>query len=310
MSKETIALLAAMAVMIGAAGVPATLAQSPDARAGLAAAHASDSAQQARRRVRTLAGRGSQLGLTVANVTGGGASANSSPSVVVDTVESQSPGEKAGLRKGDLIVEYDSERVRSARQFSRLVQETVEGRAVPLTFVRGGERQTVTVTPAAQSTASRFDVDFDANQLRQDIERGLRDLPDFAPFHRDGPAFNLEGTVPWSGTPRGRLGVQLEELTPQLAEYFGAPQGGVLVSVVTEGSSAARAGLKAGDVITSVNGDAVRNYTALASELRNVTGAEVTMGVIRDRKAMTVKATLDEADPRMPARSLRSRRPA
>jgi serine protease Do/serine protease DegQ len=110
----------------------------------------------------------------------------------------------------------------------------------------------------------------------------------------------------WRGpaSPRGRLGVQLGELTPQLAEYFGAKDGGVLVSSINQGSPAEKAGLKAGDVITSVNGDRVRDSDDLIDELRDAEGREVTIGILRDKKESTVTATLDQA-PR-PAR----RRPA
>lgn len=308
MSNRTIGLVAALAVVTGSAGVSTTRAQSPDERVRLAADQARDSAERARQRVRAPERRGSQLGIMVADVTE--ASPNAGPSVVVETVDSQSSAEKAGLRQGDLIAEYDGERVRSARQFSRLVQETVEGRAVALTFRRGGERQTVTVTPEARSVSWNFDVDIDADRLHQDIQRRLRDLPDFAAIGPDGSAFNMGGLTPRSVTPRRRLGVQLDELTPQLAEYFGAPEGGVLVTTVTEGSAAARAGLKAGDVITSIEGAPVRNYAALASELRDVEGTEVTIGLVRDRKASAVKATLEDAGRGQERRSFRARRPA
>ena len=49
----------------------------------------------------------------------------------------------------------------------------------------------------------------------------------------------------------------VQSLTPDLEEYFGAKNGGALVSSVTRDSAAAKAGIKAGDVITSINGKAV-----------------------------------------------------
>ena len=51
--------------------------------------------------------------------------------VIVEEVATDSPAEKAGIRKGDVIVEFDGERVRSVRQLTRLVQETPAGRTVP-----------------------------------------------------------------------------------------------------------------------------------------------------------------------------------
>ena len=58
-----------------------------------------------------------------------------------------SPAEKAGIKAGDVVVEYDGERVRSARQFTRLVQETPEGRTVAIGLLRDGKKQTVNATP-------------------------------------------------------------------------------------------------------------------------------------------------------------------
>ena len=105
-------------------------------------------------------------------------------------------------------------------------------------------------------------------------------------------------------SPRGRLGVQLGELPPQLAEYFGAGDGGVLVSSVTADSAAAKAGLKAGDVITSINGDRVRDSDDLIDELRDVEG-DVTIGIVRDKKASSLKATLQSPTPaRRPGRPI------
>jgi S1-C subfamily serine protease len=142
--------------------------------------------------------------------------------------------------------------------------------------------------------------------LRRDIERGLRDLPDMRDFRFEGPAFNFRGMP--GASPRVRLGLQVDDLSPQLADYFGAGSGGVLVTGVAENSPAGRAGLKAGDVITSVNGAAVRDDEALAREVRDADGPEITIGVLRDRKEMTVKATVDtDGQPRRP---VRGRRPA
>lgn len=308
MSRGTIALVAALAVVTGAVGVSPSLAQSPSERAREAVAQARESAEQAHRRVRTHEGRGGQLGVVVADVTD--TSSNAGLSVVVASVDRESPAERAGLREGDLLAEYDGERVRSARQFSRLVQETAEGREVSLTFARGGERQTVTVTPEVRSTAARFEVGIDPDRIREDIERGLRDVPDLGRIFPDGPAFNMGELIPRSAAPRRWLGVQLDEMTPQLAEYFGASAGGVLVTAVSEESAAARAGLKAGDVITSINGKAVRNYAALASQLRDVEGANVSIGFVRDRKASSVTATLEDKGSRQQRRPVRSRHPA
>jgi S1-C subfamily serine protease len=249
--------------------------------------------------VMMLEGRGAQIGVEVNDVTEG---------VRVEEVDQNSPASKAGLQTGDIVVEVDGERVRSARQFSRLIQETASGRSVALGIVRDGTRQVVNVTP--QSRALEFG--FDGDQLGRDIARGLRDIeprlrdleprlrelePRLREFRYNGPFdFDFDG-LPRITSPRGRLGVQLNELTPQLGEYFGAKDGGVLVTSVTPDSPAATAGLKAGDVITSLDGERVRRTEDLIDELRDKEGA-ITVGILRDRKESSVKATLEEARPR------------
>ena len=96
--------------------------------------------------------------------------------------------------------------------------------------------------------------------------------------------------------------MSVDELTDQLAQYFGANEG-VLVTSVTDGSAASRAGLKAGDVITSINGRAVRSRDDLVRELRDASGDELTIAIVRDKKASEVKAKIEAA--RRPLRGAR-----
>jgi S1-C subfamily serine protease len=268
---------------------------------------------RADRNVMVLDGRGSQLGVMVSDVdakatTGG---------VKIDEVNQDSPAEKAGIKTGDVVVEYDGERVRSARQFTRLVQETPEGRSVAIGLLRDGKKQTVNATPEAGRMTWNFGPDMD--RAMRDAERGMRefrfDVPNFD-FHfddrdrapGDGTPRRFEyrvpgGVVPFGSGPRGRLGVSVQSLTPDLREYFGATNGGALVSSVTKESAAAKAGLKAGDVITSINGKRVEDSDDLIRELDDLTGA-VTIVVLRDKKEITLSATLErrETTPRPASR--------
>jgi serine protease Do len=276
---------------------------------------------RSRPRVMMLDGRGGQLGVRVQDLDAEGLkkAAGAPSGVAIEDVDQDSPAAKAGLREGDIVVEVDGDRVRSARQFSRLIQETPAGRSVRLGIVRGGQRQTIEVTPESRT----FDFGF-ADRLSRDILRDLEpqlreieprmrelepQLREFGPrmreFRFDGP-FNFDfDMLPRMTSPRGRLGVQLNELSPQLAEYFGASEGGALVASVTKDSPAEKAGLKAGDVITSINGDRVRGTDDLIDELRGVDGGEVTIGILRDKKASSVKATIEAQTPaRRPGRPI------
>ncbi|HET9705620.1 MAG TPA: PDZ domain-containing protein [Vicinamibacterales bacterium] len=248
--------------------------------------------------VMVLDGRGAQLGVMVSDV----ADAKTS-GVRIDEVNPDSPAEKAGLREGDIVVEFDGERVRSARQFTRLVQETPDGRAVKIAVMRNGQKQVLDATPEAGRMTWNFGIDSD--RLKEEIERGLREYPRAFPveppqfdFRYDdrGPR-RFEYRLPEMVMPymsgRARLGVSVQSLTPELEEYFGAKNGGVLVSSVAPDSAAAKAGVKAGDVITTINSRRVNDTGDLVQELRELSG-EVTIGVVRDRKAMELKATLDK----------------
>jgi serine protease Do len=247
-----------------------------------------------------LDGRGSQLGVVVSDV-----DSKQGAGVKVDEVTADSAAEKAGLKEGDVVVEFDGERVRSARQFTRLVQETPDGRTVKIAVLRAGTKQTLEATPEARSFS--WDMAIDGDRIAREIERGMGGMRGFRveppmDFHFEpgdrGPRTFTFRTPDGSGTTesrtrssRARLGVQVQELSSELANYFGAKTGGALVSSVSKGSAAEKAGLKAGDVITSVNGDAVDGADDLIRELEGVSG-EVSIGIVRDKKATTLKATI------------------
>jgi serine protease Do len=221
-----------------------------------------------RRDMRIFGLGGAQLGIRVSDTTNG---------VRVDDVNPDSPAQQAGIREGDLVVEFDGERVRSAMQLTRLVRETPEGRQVAVAVMRDGKRQALQATPEAGRAFA-----FDEDSFRE-LERGWRDLP------------RRFEAMPFMGS-RGRLGVTVQSLTPDLEEYFGAKNGGALVSSVAPGSAAADAGIKAGDVITSINGRQVSDADDLTRGLRDLTGA-VTIVLLRDRKELTLQATIARNPP-------------
>jgi serine protease Do len=247
------------------------------------------------RELTVLAGRGAELGVRVADAASG---------VEIEGVEPDSAAEKAGLKRGDVIVEFDGERIRSGRQFARVVQETPAGRTVKATVVREGQKRDIQITP---SEGRRSEAIF-GDQLREQL--GGLDALRRVPFDYDFD-FDLPGLAGMSSA--GRLGITVDELTNQLAGYFGAKDG-VLIASVTDGSGAARAGLKAGDVITSINGQTVGSRQDLLRGLREAadrtsgaagtTDVEVTIGIVRDKKESSVKAKIEST-----RRSPRSARP-
>ena len=225
-----------------------------------------------------LGARGSEIGITVRDLEDADLKREklaSSDGAVVESIRPEGPGGKAGLKAGDVVVEFDKERVRSARQLSRLVEETPAGRNVLLVVSRLGQRVTINVSPE-RAGIERFGPDIAMNMPPLEI-------PDFDLGVQMRPA---------------RLGVSTMELTDQLASYFGTKDG-VLVTSVTTDSAGARAGLKAGDVITSVNGADIGGTNELRRELAKVNEGEASLSITRDRKPLTIKVVLERGSARV-----------
>lgn len=226
---------------------------------------------------------GSHIGLSINDVESSGAAGSVNEGASVEGVRTGGPAADAGFEVGDIVTMFDSERVRSARQLSRLVAETPAGRTVTALVVRNDERVSLDVRPEGSvswmsSLAERF----------EDFE-----LPDFTRYRREyrtenpgaGPGFDFNFMSP----RRHRLGIEGMELGSQLADYFGVNEG-VLVSSVRDGSVAADVGLQAGDVITSIDGAAVASVARLRGHLADVEpGAVFALGVTRERVSQTLE---------------------
>jgi S1-C subfamily serine protease len=233
-----------------------------------------------RRQAPPMFGAGSHIGASVRDLEPAEADRHTlTGGAVVEEVRADSPASRAGLRRSDIIVAFDGEPVRSVRQFARLVQETPAGRTVTATIVRDGQRSDVQLTPS-EGGAGVF---FDGDRLRERLGDLAARLPDWD--------FRVD-VDPRGTQPRGRLGVTIAPLTDQLAAYFGAKEG-VLVTAVMEGSAAEKAGVRAGDVINSVDGSPVRSPLDLTRALRDRAGdPEITLGLVRDKKELSLKAAL------------------
>lgn len=249
--------------------------------------------------VQVLTGNGSQIGVSVRDVDGEDAKrlklANVG-GVLIDDVQADSPASKAGIKEGDVVVEFDGERVRSVRQFTRLVQETPADRQVSAIVMRDGQRVTLSVQPRVADNWPGY----------REFSRFGDLIPPPPPAPAKPPSPPSVRVLPkldrWFVTT-GRLGITVESLSDQLAAYFGTKDG-VLVTSVADNSSASKAGVKAGDIVTAINGTAVSSPSDLSRRTdRLEEGDEFTLDVVRDRKPMTLKGKLE---PR-PARRWTSR---
>jgi serine protease Do len=265
-----------IAVVVSALAAPALQAQTP-------------AAPEDRARVEMpRPGRVGTIGLRLTDVTSEHVKTFKLPKqegAVVESVRPNSPAATAGFHEKDVVVQFDGERVRSASHLTRLVGETPAGREVVAAVMREGRRLDLRVKPEAGT--SWFDprfggmIDLDAGEWREQMERAGR------------AAREIGRNFPEMVAPdRGRLGVTVQDVSGELAAYFGV-KAGVLVSSVVPDSAAAKAGLRAGDVITEVNGTAVATPRELVAALPAADAPrDVTLTVFRDRKEMTLKATL------------------
>ena len=142
---------------------------------------------------------------------------------LVAEVNPGTPAEKAGLQRGDIIVEFDGKPIKEMNELPRLVANTPPGTKVTLKFLRDGKEKSVTLT---------------VTEMQEERT---------ALSGRESPE-------------ESALGLAVENLNPNLARRYGLKESkGALVVQVAPGSPAAEAGLRPGDLILDINGQAVRN---------------------------------------------------
>lgn len=198
--------------------------------------------------------------------------------VELTMVDEDSPASKAGLKKGDVVLEYQGQRIEGKEQFIRMVRETPPGRNVKMTISRNGSIQNLTATIGTRKVKAMGPATGFQFQVPEMPEMRMPDMPN---------AF-----LSWRS---GMLGVEAESLSPQLAEYFGVKEG-VLVRSVGKGTAAEKAGLKAGDIIQKVDDQKVTSPMEVTRAIRSVEGRKnLQLVVVRERKEITVPVTIEEA---------------
>jgi serine protease Do len=165
---------------------------------------------------------------------------------VISSVTSDSPAEKAGLRRGDVIVEYNGRPVTDSDSLVNMVVGTRPGSTVPITIYRDNQRKTLSITPG------ELDLEAEANGGR-------------SPRRPDS-------TQPDDRTATD-FGMQLEAITPEAARQLGIPRGrgGAIVADVDRDSIAARAGVQPNDVILEINRQPVANVSQVTRALQSAT---------------------------------------
>ncbi len=200
----------------------------------------------------------------------------------VTSVEPDSPAAKAGIKDGDVVLEFNGQPVEGKDQLARMVQEVPVGRQVKVGVWRNGATQTLTATTEANK---RMVISGDGVWAMPEMPK----MPPMPPMpSTEFPRFQMLYQSPM-------LGIFGESLGPeeQLAEFFGVKEG-VLVKSVTRNSAAEKAGIKAGDVIVKVDDSRVNSTGEITSALRAARSkSTVTVTVVRNKKEMPITVTLE-----------------
>lgn len=214
--------------------------------------------------------------------------------VAIYKVLENSPAAQAGLLKGDVILKFDGEEVSSIRKLSRLMSEVAPDHEATLVVSRGGSEREIDVTLGKRPTNSlemgRFGavIPVPNGQFpRLPMPNNLPQIRRLPPVYDGGqpPVFVLK---PGAGR---QIGIGVTTLTKQLAEYFGVEEKGLLISVVRENSPAARAGLKAGDVIVEADGKEIKGEIDLFRAINDKKEGDVSLTIIRDKNRQTITVT-------------------
>jgi serine protease Do len=206
--------------------------------------------------------------------------------VEVTMVDQDAPAGKAGLKEQDVILSVNGNDVQSVEQLRRMIRETPPGRVVTLGVSRNGQPMTVKVELAERkrSFGHNFGPDGKEFKFTMPTMPVMPVMPDI-----DVP---LSIVVVHSSV---RSGLMVENLTPQLGDFFGTKNGqGVLVRSVEKGSRADKAGFRAGDVIVKINGEPIHDSGDFSHALRSHQDNTASISVIRDKKEQTITITLPE----------------
>jgi len=191
--------------------------------------------------------------------------------VEVETVTEDAPAARAGIRRKDVIVEFNGQKIDGKDQFTSSIIGKAPGTKVTMTILRNGVKQNIVATLGLRPT------DLPLNSPAPGV------MIPAVPLSQEDLQAMMAAEAP-------KVGFEGEPLTAQLAEFFGVREG-VLVRSVTEKTPAERAGLKAGDVVIKVNGIPVASPHEISGIVRQAKKL-VAFTVVRNKKEMTLSVEL------------------
>jgi serine protease Do len=227
---------------------------------------------------------GAYMGVDIADVTQDRLSAlklKDERGVEVTMVDQDAPAGKAGLKEHDVILSMNGTQVESGAQLRRMIRETPAGRIVSLGVSRDGQPLTLKVQLADRHKSVAW------GPKAKDFKFEMPAMPNMPDFDVPVSVVVVHSSI--------RSGLMVENITPQLGEFFGVKNGrGVLVRSVEKGSRADKSGFRAGDVIVRVNDQTVNDTSDFSHAIRSTSSGSVTVGVIRDKHEQTLILPLPE----------------
>lgn len=223
--------------------------------------------------------------------------------VAVEKVIEGSPAATAGIVANDVIVSINGDEVTSTRKLTRLVSEIAPDHQANITVLRGGREQQITATIGKRPTPKFGEGNFsfsipewkgkiDIPELKG-LEEKLKNLPMDGPQIFGVPGREDKAYVLRSGEGR-TIGIAVTPLTKQLAEHFKVADG-ALINLVRENSPAAKAGLKAGDIIVDLDGKAVKGDFDLIRGINDKKEGDVRVTFVRDGSRQTISVTPEKS---------------
>jgi serine protease Do len=198
----------------------------------------------------------------------------------ITMVDEDAPAGKAGLHEHDVVLSLNGTAIESAAQLRRMIKEIPAGRVVNLGISRDGQPLTIKV----QLADRRKSMAWEPHMPQMPEVPSIPSMPDF-----DVP---ISVVMVHSSL---RSGLMVENITPQLGDFFGVKDGrGVLVRSVEKGGRGDKAGFRAGDVIVKVNGQPVHDTSDFTHVLRSSSGVAATVTVMRDKREQTLTLPLPE----------------
>ncbi len=171
---------------------------------------------------------------------------------LVSDLAPDGPAEKAGIKRGDVVIEFNGKKVKDVSDLTSLAAETTPGTEVDVEIIEDGKTKTIKVK--------------------------LEEFPD--------PKAQMSSEI------RENLGIRVKQLTPEIAQRFNLDKdSGVIISNVQQGSAAGEAGLKPGDIILEIDKKPIKSLDDYSEALENVKSGDTALFLVK-RGSNTIYSAL------------------